>query len=190
MNSAAVSCKTVELKNHSKLYWQYNCKRIWLTLENVNGRKSVLNEVEVELFGYTYRLGYHLIKEYKNSLLFRSGCAANGGCTYILVNKSNGKIQKKFNQVICIDTDVKWEHPHPYEYNFVVYFSDEPDQLLIYFIDSKKTQRVPFAQELTSVFPTDHFKEMTLKGNVLTISMEVDNKKSKITINLNEKNEK
>lgn len=65
MNTATVDCKTVLLKNNSKLYWQFNCNRIWLTLENINGKKKVIDEVEVGLYGYTYRLGYYLIKEIK-----------------------------------------------------------------------------------------------------------------------------
>ncbi len=99
MNSATVSCETAKLKNNSKLYWQYDCNRIWLTLENAKGKKAVINEVDVELFGYTYRLGYYLIKEYKNSLLFRSGCPANGPCIYTLIDKNNGKIIKRKNQI-------------------------------------------------------------------------------------------
>ena len=65
MNTTTVSCETFLLQNNSKLYWQNNCNRIWLTLENKNHQKIVLDEVNVNLFSYTYRLGYHLIKEFK-----------------------------------------------------------------------------------------------------------------------------
>jgi len=76
------------------MYWQFNCDNIWLTLENKSGNKFKIDEVPVDLYGYTYRLGYHLIKEYKNNLLFRSGCAATGPCSYILIDKNNGKKRK------------------------------------------------------------------------------------------------
>ena len=46
MNNATTNCKTIILKNKSKLYWQYNCNRIWLTLENPIGKKKVINEVD------------------------------------------------------------------------------------------------------------------------------------------------
>ena len=97
MNEATVSCETIFLKNKSKLYWQYNCERIWLTLENVKGQKFILDTIEVELYAYTYRLGFHLVKEYSNSLLFRSGCPANGQCIYTLIDKINGKTIKQLN---------------------------------------------------------------------------------------------
>lgn len=87
MNTATVSCETFLLQNNSKLYWQNNCNRIWLTLENGNCQKIVLDKVNVNLFPYTYRISYHLIKEFKNGLLFRSDFTANEPCVYILVDK-------------------------------------------------------------------------------------------------------
>jgi hypothetical protein len=80
MDGSTTSCKSTVLKNNSKLYWQYNCNRIWLTLENNKGKKIVINEVDVELYNYTYRLGYHFVKEFDKTILFRSGCPANGPC--------------------------------------------------------------------------------------------------------------
>ena len=88
MNTATTNCKTIPLKNKSKLYWQYNCTKIWLTLEDSIGQKRILDEVPVELYGYTYRLGFQLIKEFDETILFRGGCAANGPCTYTLINKT------------------------------------------------------------------------------------------------------
>ncbi len=99
MNESTVDCKTIILKNSSKLYWQFNCGRIWLTLENANGKKKVIDEVKVELYAYAYRLGYHLIKEYKNTLLFRSGCPANGPCMYTVIDKTNGKKIKEYKNI-------------------------------------------------------------------------------------------
>ncbi len=107
MNEATVSCDTTTFSNNAKLYWQYNCDRIWLTLENVSGQKFEIDEVPVEFYNYTYRLGFHLIKEYDKTILFRSGCPANGPCIYSLIDKSNGQIITEFDQLLCIDTDVK-----------------------------------------------------------------------------------
>ncbi|WP_083693632.1 hypothetical protein [[Flexibacter] sp. ATCC 35103] len=91
MNESTVDCDTIKLKNNYLLYWRFNCDRIWLTLEKPNKSKIVINEVDVVFYSYTYRLGYHLIKDYKNKLLFRSGCPANGPCIFVLINKKNGK---------------------------------------------------------------------------------------------------
>jgi len=191
MNDATTSCETTRLKNNSKLYWQYDCKRIWLTLENAKGKKAVISEVDIELFGYTYRLGYHLIKEYKNSLLFRGGCPANGHCIYTLIDKKNGKKIKQFEQLINIDTDIARQNPHPYQFDFVVYLSDS-NNLKIYYIDSKKTLTVPFRafKDISnSILPEFQFKEMTLKDDLLTLYYETDDKKNKV-LKINLKNKK
>lgn len=187
MNEATVSCDTTIFSNKAKLYWQYNCDRIWLTLENANGQKNVIDEVPVELYGYTYRLGFHLIKEFDKTVLFRSGCPANGPCIYTLIDKNNGNTVKEFGQLICIDTDIKLNNAHKYNFDFVVYLSDTTDYLVIYYIDSNKTLKVPFREKLTSIIPQHQF-EMTLNNNILTVTYELDdNKRKTLNINLNDK---
>jgi len=191
MNGATVSCDTTTFKNNSILYWQYNCDRIWLTLENSSGQKFVIDESGVELYNLTYRLGYHLIKEFKESLLFRSGCPANGPCIYTLIDKSNGKKLKEFDQLICIDTDVKWENAHPYEFDFVVYLAYETDQLIINYIDSGKMITIPFKENLASVIPEHSFENMTLENNILTLNYQIYeleiNIKKTLIIDINDK---
>ena len=59
---APMSCKTTFLKNKSKLYWQFNCDRIWLTLQNVKRKKIIINEVKIDFYSYANRVGYQLIK--------------------------------------------------------------------------------------------------------------------------------
>jgi hypothetical protein len=191
MNGATVSCDTTKFKNYSILYWQYNCDSIWLTLENSSGQKFVIDESGVELYNLTYRLGFHLIKEFKESLLFRSGCPANGPCIYTLIDKNNGQKLKEFDQLVCIDTDAKWENPHPYEFDFVVYLSYEPDQLIIYYIDYGKTIKIPFKENLASVIPEHSFEKMTLENNILTLTYEIyeldTNIKKTFKIDVNDK---
>ena len=188
MNGATVSCDTTTFKNNSILYWQYNCDRIWLTLENSSGQKFVIDESGVELYNLTYRLGYHLIKEFKESLLFRSGCPANGPCIYTLIDKSNGKKLKEFDQLICIDTDVKWENSHKYNFDFIVYLSDKADHLIIYYVESNRTLKVPFKDKLTGIIPQKQFNEMTLENSILTLFYELDgNTKKTLKIDLNDK---
>ena len=165
MNEATTDCKTTVLKNKSKLYWQYTCDKIWLTLENINGKKVTINEVDVEYFSYTYRLGFHLIKEFNSSILFRSGCAANGPCIYTLIDKSTGKKVKEFGQLICIDNELNDEG---YKYNFVAYLSD--DKLNLYFVNTRKIISVPFSKSgLKSATPEYGLTNMTLKNNKVRI---------------------
>jgi hypothetical protein len=189
MNGATISCETATLKNNSTLYWQYNCDRIWLTLENKNGKKTVIDELEPSLFTYTYRLGYHLIKEYNSSLLFRSGCPANGPCHYTLIDKSNGKKLKALQPLICVDTDNRLESPHPYEYDFVVYFSENHDSLVVYYIDSKKYVHIPFNpknNKLSSPIPEQQFTHMKKSNDILTLTYQNDeNKIRELKIPLN-----
>ena len=191
MNGATISCDTKVFKNKSKLYWQYNCDRIWLTLENIKGQKKVIDEVEIGLYGYTYRLGYYLIKEFDKSLLFRSGCPANGPCVYTLVDKSKGKKIKEFNQLICINTDVKWNNPKNYKFDFIVYFSEDYESLKIYYVDRKQTLTIPFSAKknnLTAVVPEYQFGNMTLNNNLLNLLYTTTNNKNLILkVNLQNK---
>lgn len=92
-------------------------------MENVKKQKTVIDEVPAELFAYTFRLGFHLEREFQKSILFRSSCAANGPCTYVLIDKSSGKKLKEFGQLICVDTD---------DVDFVVYFDNKSDQITVY----------------------------------------------------------
>lgn len=187
MNEATVSCDTTFFSNDAKLYWQYDCERIWLTLENSNGQKNVIDEVPVELYGYTYRLGFQLIKEFNKTILFRSGCPANGPCIYTLIDKNNGNKVKEFDQLICVDTDINKKNPHKYNFDFVIYISDTSDYLIIYYLDSEKTLKVPLKEKLTSIIPQYQFVEMMIDDNILTIFYELENKtKKSIRIDLND----
>jgi len=188
MNGATVSCDTITFSNKTKLYWQYNCDSIWLTLENISGQKFVIDESGVELYNLTYRLGFHLIKEFEKTILFRSGCPANGPCVYTLIDKSTGKKLEEFDQLICIDTDAKWKNAHKYNFDFVVYLSNNSDHLVIYYVDSKKTLKIPFKEKLTSIIPQHQFDDMTIENNILTLFYELDNNKKKtLKIDLNDK---
>jgi hypothetical protein len=44
-----------------------------------------------------------------------------------------------FDQLICIDTDIQLDSPHNYNYDFIVFFSDNSDDIIVYWIDDKKT---------------------------------------------------
>lgn len=169
MNNATTSCETKVLKNGAKLYWQYNCNKIWLTLEN-RKKKIEIDQMDVSDFGLTYRLGFHFIKEYKNSILFRAGCGATGPCSYVLIDKNTGQKLKEFNQLLCIDTDITMENAHPYAFPFVVYLSPETDHLIVHFIDTQKIIKVPFREKLVYAIPENQFTKMKVRNNTLIIT--------------------
>lgn len=186
MNNSTVRCDTTLFRNGSKIFWQFNCKRIWLTFQNAKGNNKVINDVPVELFGYTYRLGYSLIKEYNNILLFRSGCSANGPCTYHLINKETGESIKDFPQLICIDNDVTSDSS--YQFEFVVYLSGSKSEIMVYFIDSNKSVSFPFVEKLSGAIPEYQFEMMKLEGGKLTLFYNLNDEEQKsITINLADK---
>jgi hypothetical protein len=188
MNGATVRCDTTSFDNNSFIYWQYNCDSIWLTLENDKKEKLVIDKVPVEVYNYTFRLGYHLIKEFRNSLLFRKGCAAMGPCTYDLVDKNDGKKIKTFRQLICIDTDSKWTNAHKYGFDFVAYF-ETIDKIVVEYIDSGERLTIPIKENFYgAVVPEQQFDDMTLDSNLLTLEYRTLNKeRKKLTIDLREK---
>jgi hypothetical protein len=159
-------------------------------IENIKVHKTTLDEVKIGLSGYTYRLGYHLVKEFDKTLLFRSGCPANGPCIYSLINKTTGKKIKEFGQLICIDTDVRQEKK--YQYDFVVYFSENYDSLKFYYVNTKKVLTIPFAAKknnLTAVIPENQFDNMTLNGQLLTLYY-TTTKDKKLNLKINLANER
>ncbi|MBS7254676.1 hypothetical protein [Flavobacterium branchiicola] len=96
MNEATVDCDTIQLKNNYNLYWQFNCDKIWLTLEKPNKSKITIDVLKANFYAYTYRLGYQLIEDYPNTILFKSGCLGTGPCKFTLINKKNGKKIKEY----------------------------------------------------------------------------------------------
>lgn len=189
MNQATVSCETKFLANNAKFYWQYNCDKIWLTLETAQHKKITIDEVPVGLYNYTFRLGFHFVKEFNKSILFRSGCPANGPCIYTLVDKNTGKKIDHFGQLICIDTDVRQDQK--YQFEFIVYADNSYKNLIIYYPDKKKLLTVPFdmhRNNLTAIIPEYQFDIMKLDGSILTLFYtRTDNKKLNLKINLKNK---
>jgi len=161
MNEYTTDCKTTYLTNGFRLYWQFSCNNIWLTLQT-KYKKIIIDKVPVEYYSYTYRLGFHLLKEFKNSLLFREDCPANGPCSYTLINKFTGQKIKEFGQIV--GSPVK-----NYPYNFVVYLSGANDLLKIYFPDTGKLlQKHINKNDFFYTVPIDQFDSIQLnKGNLL-----------------------
>lgn len=189
MNTATVSCETRVLKNNVKLYWQYNCDKIWFTFQTIKGRKITLDEVPVEFYGYTYRLGYHFVKEFDKSILFRSGCPANGPCIYTLIDKTTGRKIEEFRQLICINGDI--EENKKYQFEFIVYADSNYKNLIVNYPDKKQVLKIPFdfqRNNLTAVIPEYQFDKIKLERSLLTLFYTTtSNKKLNLKIDLKSK---
>lgn len=161
MNRNTTDCKTKFLKSGEKLYWQFSCKKIWLTLETRYGRKIIIDKVPVEYYSYTYRIGYHLFKEFSKSLLFRSGCPANGPCDFVLIDKSNGKKIAEFGELI-------YDHTTDTIYDFILYLSSK-NTLTLHYIDTGKKYRIKIdAKQINAVIPEYMFHKISVNNNIAT----------------------
>lgn len=183
LESPGIGCDTTMLSDHSKLYWQYNCEGAWLTLENSEGKKIILDNISAELYDQAIGMGLDFIKEFEKSILFRGNCTSNEACLYTLLAKQTGKEIKLFNQLICIDSENT-----KYHYDFVVYLSDTSKHIIIHYINGDSVLRVPFNETLSDFVPEFQFESMLLEENILTLTYESDaHEKKKLIINLSDK---
>jgi hypothetical protein len=166
----SINCKTVVLKNDSKLYYQFNCDSLWLTLEHKSGIRKVIYSMSgnmfKELYGYNYRLGYQLAKEYKRYLLFRSGCPANGPCNFILVNNVNGKKVKEFGELI-------YDHSNNLFYDFILYLKNKNNKLYLvldYIDTGRKHTFLLNKNDFTGIIPEYQINDVMVHNNVLLIT--------------------
>lgn len=162
-------CQEKILKDKSKLYYQFNCDSIWLTLERPSGKKKILYSLSGEdykdLGPYNYRLGYYFINEFETELLFRFGCPATGSCNYVLVNKKSGTTTQKFSNLIL---DLNKESNN----EFLIYFDETTDDnLIVQFVDLKKKIKIPInPSHFTQIIPEFQFDEIYLKDNILVMT--------------------
>lgn len=164
------NCKTLYLKDGAKLYYQFNCDSIWLTLEN--DKKIIVFSSSTEYYNYNYRLGYQFAKEYEKSILFRSGCLSNGPCNFVLVDKISGKTIEEFGELI-------YDHfiDSPF-YDFLIYFTDSTlGSITLDFIDSKQKIEIPIdSTQITALVPEYQFEGFKLKDGILTIGYAFERK--------------
>ena len=106
--------------------------------------------------------GYHLSKEFTKSLLFRSGCPANGPCNFVLIDKDNGENLKEFGQLIYnYDTDTI--------YDFILYLSSK-DILTLHYVDTDKKYKIKIdSKQINAVIPEYMFTKVFVTNNVLTL---------------------
>ncbi|MBB2144220.1 hypothetical protein GM921_01870 [Pedobacter sp. LMG 31464] len=172
-NENTTTCDTTILENKSKLYYQFNCDSIWLTLENKLGEKKIIyseKENFDNFFQIQWRLKYVLKKEYRKYLLFRSSCPANGPCNFVLIDKSTGKVKKEFGELI-------YDHDKKLFYDFVLYFSKTHNEIIVNFIDSDRQIKTDInKQDFNSSVPEYQFNKIYYYNDTITLIYN-DNKK-------------
>jgi hypothetical protein len=157
-------CDTIVLSDAAKLYWSFNCDRIWLTLENRNRQRFVIDDFSIESMPLIHRIGSSFIKDFDETILIQHDCAATGPCSYSLIEKVTGNVVKKFPQLIGID----WENK-TYNFDFVASLSQESDEIEVYFPNEKKAFAIAISNlNRKSAYPEDAFIETTFFGDVLT----------------------
>jgi hypothetical protein len=167
------NCRTKYLQDSSMLYYQFNCDSIWLTLENKT-QKHIIFSMTTEYYSYTYRLGYQFAKEFNNSILFRSGCPANGPCNFILVDKKTGKTITEFGELI-------YDHSadSPFVESFILYFSDSSlSSITIDYIDSGKIYKISVdGRQFKGIIPEYEIDNISVKDSILSFTQPYLDKK-------------
>ncbi len=82
---------TTRLRNGALLYNEGDCDSIRLILERA-GERNVVAYYDPDGLPYHYRLGYHLVEEFDDALLFRWGCPASSECAYALHDSRTGAL--------------------------------------------------------------------------------------------------
>lgn len=178
-NEPLINCDTTVLRNNSILYWQYDCDKMWLTLENESKQKYVIDDIESALYGIHYRLVFQLLQEYENTLLFKYSCPANGPCNHILIDKTNGNEIKKIGELI--DLSDNFDDSIQDINRFIMYFSNDNSHILVHFINSQKLLAIPFNEKLKyKLIPEYNFYEIRFENN--KIELEYENEDDEIKI--------
>jgi len=155
------------------LYYQFNCDSIWLTLEN-NKQKHIIFSMTTEYYSYTYRLGYQFAKEFNSSILFRSGCPANGPCNFILVDKKTGEKITEFGELI-------YDHSadSPFIHSFILYFTDSLlSTITIHYIDSNKKYKIAIdGQQFKGIIPEYEIDNISVNQSQLCFTQPYHNKR-------------
>jgi hypothetical protein len=162
MNECMPDCKQILLKNGAKLYWQFNCDKIWLTLELRSSKRITIDTLPIEYYPYFDRLGYQFFKEFAKSLLFRSGCPANGPCNFVLLDKTNGKKLKDFGELI-------YDHDTRKIYNFLLYLSSDSTLILHYIGTNKRYKFKIDSREFNEIIPEYMFNKIAIENNLLRL---------------------
>lgn len=192
-------CDTVYLNDGSILYRLFICDSSWLTLEDKNGKKLIINTTYADMIEYTEKLGPQFVRDFQSSILFstQESLAACWPSNFSLLSKSDGKIIRHIGKLIYFPDDTSS--------HFLVYFSDSTlNSITLYLADSEKSFYFQLPQNRIretmnyggsgAIIPEQLFKETTLENNELIIRYSyfkpngdyLDLENESIIINLND----
>lgn len=155
----SVNCDIDTLRSGDLLYYQHNCDSIWLTLDK-GYKKIILFSTEPDLHQYHYRLDPQLVNEFKDHLLFRYGCPANGPCSHFAVDKKTGEKTAEFYELIFKGKGATIDFVVGLDYMKIKVFNLKTNE-----IDS-----IPFdSDKLTSIIPEYQFDEGKVKDGFLIL---------------------
>ncbi|TAE20152.1 MAG: hypothetical protein EAZ95_00080 [Bacteroidetes bacterium] len=118
-------CTPFTLKTGEKLYYQYDCDTLWLTLERENTKTIIFSE-KCSYYENSYEKPYLFITEFDKYILFARFC--NPTCTHYLVEKATGKVKEIISKLI-FDGSL----PNGKTFDIVISFVDDNyDKLQIY----------------------------------------------------------
>jgi hypothetical protein len=121
-----------------------------------------------EYYSYTYRLGYQLAREFNKTILFRSGCPANGPCNFVLVDKKSGQKVHEFGELIY-----DHEIDSPFSAPFILYFTNNSlSTIMLYYIDSDKKYKIAVdGNQFKGTIPEYEIDNIKVTEDLLTFTM-------------------
>ncbi|MDI1233281.1 MAG: hypothetical protein PSX81_03245 [bacterium] len=128
------SCDTIQFKNGSLIYWQFDCDFAWLTFETVQGTKEVIDNFDSNLGELIDKLGLEFEAEYKAGFLMERPTCSGSDCPMIYqwMNANTGKTEKYFENVIEVYKDSI--------HHFMINFKDEEwNSILVFDMDNCDT---------------------------------------------------
>ena len=194
--SESVSCDTVMLQSHAKLYNQFNCDSSWQVFENARGKRLTIFHLDSEVIDLTWKLGWHVWRDDSKKVLFVSRTSSGWptSMVYMLIQKRSARVVKVFEQVIYACSDSTCD--------FILYMQDSSMNFMsLYKIDSDKEYKIRFPTNISReslghmnskvLFFEQIFEEPTINGTVYTFPFYYEDQETKqevegrISIDLN-----
>ena len=179
-SSINFDCDTINFKNHSVLYRQYNCDSAWLSFQTPKGKRIILfsEHANSDMFELDWKIAPFFVQEYNSVLLFgnQETTAMGWPLNYSLLNKTTGAWEKDLGHLIYYSEKTK-----P---SFVLYLSDSLyNTVVVYLVDKRKrfNIKLPEGRSLANdeIVPEYEFDEPVIKGTAITIKYKYVNKDDK-----------
>lgn len=170
---------TMSTAKGSMIYWQYNQDSSWLTYEDINGVKTMLNTMYCPMMHYSYQLGMQRYDVYPKYAVFYeeliSGCCTPPNVVFL--DNSTAKELRRIDSYSFIRLDE----------DYCIFFKDTALNTAS-FLDLKtdKTTTLIFPEGLfmskmessRNTYPREFFNEIDVNKNNLKVVYQYKNKQS------------